>query len=193
MSDHPMPAVDKLTVKELWALFPDETHVRHELIDGVHFVTPTPITRHQVLVSRLWYELESYLRANPAIGQVFGVPLDVVLSVYDVVEPDLILITHDQSEILTDKNVRGAPTLVVEVLSPSTRKRDLGIKRQLFDRGGVREYWIVDGRLNRIDVHRRGADGALTVAHQLEASADAVLTTPILPGFKLSLNRLFER
>ena len=193
MSDHPMPAVDKLTVNELWALFPDETHVRHELIDGVHFVTPTPVTRHQLLVGRLSFEIELYLRAHPGVGQLFGVPLDVVLSAHDVVEPDLILIASDQMEILTPKNVQGAPALVIEVLSPSTRRRDLGIKRELFARGGVREYWIVDGRLNRIDVHRRGADGALTVAHQLEASADAVLTTPILPGFELSLNRLFER
>ena len=193
MSDHPMPAVHKLTVNELWALFPDETHVRHELIDGVHFVTPTPVTRHQLLVGRLSFEIELYLRAHPGVGQLFGVPLDVVLSAHDVVEPDLILIASDQMEILTPKNVQGAPALVIEVLSPSTRRRDLGIKRELFARGGVREYWIVDGRLNRIDVHRRGADEALTVAHQLEASADAVLTTPILPGFELSLNRLFER
>lgn len=192
MFDHPMPAVHKLTVNELWALFPDETHVRHELIDGVHFVTPTPITRHQVLVSRLWYELESYLRANPAIGQVFGVPLDCVLSAYDVVEPDIILITHDQLSILTEKNVQGAPALVVEVLSPSTRKRDVGIKRQLFDRAGVREYWIVDGRLNRIEIHRRNADGVLTMTDRVE-SGGGILTTLILPGFAFPLDRLFAR
>jgi Uma2 family endonuclease len=192
MSDCPMPEVRKLTVNELWAIVPDETHVRHELIDGVHFVTPTPITRHQVLVSRLWYELESYLRANPAIGQVFGVPLDCVLSAYDVVEPDIILITHDQLGILTEKNVQGAPTLVVEVLSPSTRRRDIGIKRELFDRAGVREYWIVDGKLNRLEIHRRNADGILAMTGELKAEADDVLTTPILPGLELPLVPLFR-
>lgn len=192
MSEPTMPVGGKLTVAQLWALFPDETHVRHELIDGVHFVTPTPITRHQVLVSRLWYELESYLRANSAIGQVFGVPLDCVLSVHDVVEPDIILITHDQLGVLTEKNVQGAPALVVEVLSPSTRKRDVGIKRQLFDRSGVREYWIVDGTLNRIEVYRRGKDAALTVAEKLEANAAGTLTTPILPDFELRLLPLFR-
>lgn len=65
MSEHPMPAVHKLTVNELWARFPDETHVRHELIDGVLFVTPNPITRHQLLVGRLSFEIELYLRAHP--------------------------------------------------------------------------------------------------------------------------------
>lgn len=192
MFNHPMPAVHKLTVNELWALFPDETHVRHELIDGVHFVTPTPITRHQVLVSRLWYEIESYLRANPAIGQVFGVPLDCVLSAYDVVEPDIILITHDQLGILTEKNVQGAPALVIEVLSPSTRRRDLGLKRQLFDRAGVCEYWVVDGKLNRMEIHRRNATGILALTGELEAEAGDVLTTPILPGLELRLVPLFR-
>ncbi|MDP3718838.1 MAG: Uma2 family endonuclease [Acidobacteriota bacterium] len=138
MSEHPVPAVHKLTVNELWARFPDETHVRHELIDGVLFVTPSPITRHQLLVGRLSFEIELYLRAHPGVGQLFGVPLDVVLSDHDVVAPDIILIADDQTEILTDQNVQGPPALVVEVLSPSTRRRDIGIKRQLFDRAGVR-------------------------------------------------------
>jgi len=193
MYDHPMPAVHKLTVKELWTLFPEETHVRHELIDGVHFVTAHPMTRHQVLVSRLWYELESNLRANPTVGQVFGVPLDVVLSDHDVVAPDLILIADDQTEILTDKNVQGAPALVVEVLSPSTRRRDIGIKRQLFDRAGVREYWVVDGTLDRLEIHRRDAGRVLRLADQIAAEAGGVLTTPILPGFAFPLDRLFAR
>lgn len=192
MSEHPMPVGQKLTVKELWALFPGEYHVRHELIDGEHFVTPTPITRHQVLVGRLSFEIELYLRAHPGSGQLFGVPLDVVLSAHDVVEPDLILIASDQMEILTAKNVQGAPALVVEVLSPSTRRRDRGIKRELFSRGGVREYWIVDGRLNRIEVHRRDAEGTLGRVELLEASAGAVLTTPILPGLELPLMPLFR-
>ncbi len=191
MSEHPMPAIHKLTVNELWAMFPDETHVRHELIGGVHFVTPTPITRHQLLVGRLSFEIELYLRAHPGVGQLFGVPLDCVLSEHDVVEPDLILIADDQMEILTDKNVQGAPALVIEVLSPSTRKRDRGIKRQLFDRAGVREYWIVDGKLDRIDLHRREAGRSLTLAGQIAADDGGVLTTPMLPGFAFPLNRLF--
>ena len=70
--------------------------------------------------------------------------------------------------MLTPKNVQGAPALVIEILSPSTRARDLQIKRRLFDRGGVREYWIVDPDLNQLQVHRRNATGALTLVAQLE-------------------------
>lgn len=180
-----------LTVNELWTQFPGEWRIRHELIGGEHFVTPNPVTRHQQLVGRLFFEIESYLRAKPGKGQVFGVPLDVVLSPHDLVAPDLILIADDQREILTPTNVQGAPALAVEVLSPSTRKKDLGIKRELFDRSGVREYWIVDGQQNRIEIHRRDADGALRRVAGLEAGAGAVLTTPILPGFELTLVALF--
>ena len=184
-------AQEGLTVQQLWALYPDEGGPRHELIGGVHFVTPSPVTRHQQLVFRLAFEIELYLRAHPGSGEVFGVPLDVVLSDRDVVEPDLQLITADHIAILTTKNVQGAPALVVEVLSPSTRRRDLGIKRDLFDRAGVREYWIVDGGRNAVDVYRRSAAGLL-LATRLRADAGETLTTPLLPAFTLALNQLFR-
>ena len=94
-------------------------------------------------------------------------------------------------EILTLQNVQGAPALVVEVLSPSTRKRDLGVKRRPFERAGVREYWIVDPVLNRVEVHRRDRTGVMGVATHLESTPTGVLTTPILPGFELPLSRVF--
>ena len=182
----------RLSVDDLWAMFPDEDGLRHELIDGEHFVTPSPATRHQQLVGRLHYEIEHYLRAHPGTGEVFLAPFDVIFSPHDLVEPDLLLIAADQSAVLTQKNVQGAPALVIEILSPSTRVRDLQIKRRLFDRGGVREYWIVDPDLNQLQVHRRNATGALTLVAQLETSAGDTLSTPILPEFRLPLDRLFR-
>ena len=122
-----------------FVLFPDDGK-RHEIIDGEHYVTPSPNVRHQRLVKRLMFEIELYLRANPGTGQVFPSPLDVVLSHWDVVEPDLLFVARDQSAILTEKNIQGPPALVVEVLSKSTRKRDAQTKRRLFERTGVREY-----------------------------------------------------
>ncbi len=187
-----MPAGTRLSVDELWAMFPDEDGLRHELIDGEHFVTPAPATRHQLLVGRLYFEIEQHLRAHPGFGQVFLAPFDVIFSPHDVVEPDLVLIAGDQSEILTQKNVQGAPALVIEILSPSTRKVDLQIKLGLFDRGGVREYWIVDPDLNQIHVHRRTAAGALALAVNLDTSAGDILATPILPKFRLPLDLLFR-
>ena len=125
------PADTRFTYDD-FVLFPDDGK-RHEIIDGEHYVTPSPNVRHQVLVGRLGFEIELYLRANPGTGHVFLSPLDVVLSHWDVVEPDVLFVAGDQPDILTEKNIQGAPALVVEVLSKSTRKRDAQIKRRLFE------------------------------------------------------------
>ena len=78
-----------------------------------------------------------------------------------------------------------------EILSPGTRKRDLGIKRRLFDRGGVREYWVIDPRMNEVTVFQRAVDGSFPRVAQMGQGDDATLTTPLLPGFRLSLTKLF--
>ena len=103
-----------------FVLFPDDG-LRHEIIDGVHYVTPSPTRRHQRISRRLSFALESYLRAHPSAGEMFYAPFDVVMSNWDVVEPDLLVIAGDQQDILTEKNVQGAPALVIEILSPGTR------------------------------------------------------------------------
>ena len=170
--------------------FPDDGK-RHEIIDGVHNVTPSPNLGHQVLVGRLYFELESYLRRHPGTGRVFLSPLDVVFSRFDIVEPDLMLVLGDQLDILTEQNVQGAPAIVVEIESPGTKRRDQTIKRQLFDRSGVREYWLVDPRGRLVTVFRRAADGAFPRVATLQADESAVLSTPLLAGFALGLTELF--
>ena len=179
----------RLTYED-FRLFPDDGK-RHELIDGVHYVTPSPVLRHQQLIGRLHLAIGGFLETRPDVGQVFLSPLDTVLSAWDVVEPDLLFVAADQLNILTEANVQGAPALVVEVLSPSTRKRDLGIKRQLFERGGVREYWLVDPNARALTVYRRASNGTLSAFVRLSSDDDSTLTTPLLPEFSLSLARLF--
>jgi len=183
----------KLTYDDLVAMFPDEDGVRRELIDGALFVTPSPFIQHQRLVQRLALSLGNHLEDHPDQGEVFTAPLDVVMTPHDVVEPDVLIALGDQRDILTAKHVHGAPGIVVEVLSPSTRKRDLTIKRQLFDREGVREYWIVDPDRNSVVVFRRAADGSLPLTVTLDAKDAATLTTSLLPGWQLSLERLFAK
>jgi Uma2 family endonuclease len=172
-------------------LFPDDGK-RHEIIDGEHFVTPSPNTRHQDLVGRLYLALGTFLRDRPELGRVFLAPFDVVFSYYDVVEPDLLFIAGDQVDILTKKNVQGAPALVIEILSEGTRKTDEQVKRRLFDRGGVREFWLVDPELELIKVYRRAAGGKLARDVELTAEEGATLTSPLLPGFSLALPELFR-
>lgn len=180
----------KLTYED-FLLFPDDGK-RHELIDGVHYVTPCPNFSHQELLGRLHLAIGSFLVRRRHLGRVVLSPFDVVMSNHDIVEPDLLFIAGDQQAIITEANVQGPPALVVEILSPSTRRRDEGIKRKLFDQKGVREYWVVDPKKCVVSVCRRGDDGSFPIVATHSAAADECLETPLLPGFVLSVSELFS-
>jgi Uma2 family endonuclease len=179
----------KLTYDD-FVLFPDDGK-RHELIDGEHFVTPSPNTKHQAVATNLTGIIWSWLDTHP-VGRVFAAPFDVVFSDFDVVEPDLLYLSHARAaEALTDKHVRGVPELVIEVGSPSTRKRDETIKRRLYERAGVTEYWIFDPELDVVRVYRQ-ADGRFARPIELSLEANDALTTPLLPGLAIKLARVFQ-
>jgi len=180
----------KLTYEDL-LLFPDDDGKRHELIDGEHYVTPPPNIKHQTIVFNLGGMIWSYLQQH-RVGRAFNVPVDIVFSNFDVVEPDLQFISRARQEILTKQNVRGAPDLVVEVGSPRTRKRDETIKRRLYERFGVAEYWVIDPELDTITVYRR-ADERYVRAAELSLENGDVLTTPLLPGLEMPLSKIFEQ
>ncbi len=127
----------KLTYDD-FVRFPDDG-MRHELIDGEHYVTPSPNTSHQRVVGQLHGLIWTYLRTRP-VGEVFTAPFDVVFSNVDVVEPDLLFVSKERASVLTQANVQGSPDLVVEVRSPSTGRRDETIKLSLYERAGVSEY-----------------------------------------------------
>jgi len=132
----------KLTYDD-FLLFPDDG-MRHELIDGEHYVTPSPNTKHQRVSGNLYWLIRQYLEAHP-IGEMFFAPFDVVLSRFDVVEPDLLYMSRKRAaQVLTAKNTQGAPELVIEIASSGTRKRDETVKRRLYERMEVSEYWVVD-------------------------------------------------
>jgi Uma2 family endonuclease len=169
--------------------FPDDG-MRHEIIDGEHYVTPSPNTRHQSIAVNLTVALGSFLKVNP-LGVVFTAPFDVVFSHFDVVEPDVLYISRERAGVLTDKHVSGAPDLVVEILSPGTRKTDEITKRNLYNRGDVREYWVIDPELDDVKIYRR-IEGTFSRAAELALERGDALTTPLLPGFSLPLRDLFQ-
>jgi Uma2 family endonuclease len=183
-------APDRRLTYDDYVLFPDDNR-RHELIDGKHYVTPSPNLRHQVLAGRLYFAIESYVRQHPGIGQVFIARLDVVFTKWDVVEPDLLFVASDRADILTEMNVQGAPSLVIEILSPGTRRMDEQRKRQLFDRAGVAEYWIVDGKRDLVQVFVRQDDGSFPRLALLSRERSDVLTTSLMPGLEIALAGLF--
>jgi Uma2 family endonuclease len=183
------PAAHKLTYDD-FLCFPDDGR-RHELIDGEHYVTPSPFERHQRVSVDLTLALGNHLRIS-RVGSLYVAPFDVVLSNHDVVEPDLLVILADQQDILTEKHVRGAPAILIEILSPGTRRRDETLKRDLYERAGVREYWMVDPDARTITVCRQIGSPEFDCTTELRAASGDVLTSRHLPGFSLALARLFE-
>ncbi len=179
----------RLTYRD-FVRFPDDGR-RHELIVGTHYVTPAPSFRHGRLSMRLTKALFDYLDNHP-VGELFSVPLDCVLSFFDIVEPDLLLITNDQVDIIARRNLRGVPALVVEINSPGTRQRDRRLKRDLYARAGAREYWMVDPDANTVTVFRRTTKGAFPKVATLRAAAGERLTSPLLPGFAMELRHYFR-
>ena len=136
---------------------PDDGN-RYEFIGGRLYMTPAPVTRHQRISKRMWAALVRVLE-NPGRGEVFHAPYLVEFpGTGDRVQPDLLFVSDERREIIGEKQVTGAPDLVVEILSPSTAHRDRGIKLDLYARRGVRQYWIVDPVEDAVDVWRFGEE-----------------------------------
>ena len=124
---------------------------RYEIINGDLFMVPSPNESHQRILANIFYTLSNYVRQNK-LGTVYFAPFDVLFSEEDIVQPDIIFVSNENKRIITKDNIKGAPDLIIEVLSPSTSKRDIGIKKKLYARHGVREYWIVDPEHETVEV-----------------------------------------
>ncbi len=130
---------------------------RFELLDGELTMVPAPNLRHQRIGTRLGALLHAFVQERD-LGEVFHAPCDVVLSNTDVVQPDLLFVSEERAHLLLGgDNVLGAPDLVVEILSPSTAGRDRTLKRALYAKHGVKEYWLVDPDARTVTVLRLGA------------------------------------
>jgi Uma2 family endonuclease len=181
-----MPVDIRLNYED-FCLLPNDGK-RYEIIDGELFATPSPRTLHQKVVTRLTHYLSAFLEEND-LGEVYVSPLDVVFSDYDIVEPDVLYVSRERASVLTEKNIQGAPDLVVEVLSETTEKTDRTFKLRLYARFGVQEYWIIDPVARTVQVYRRQEQG-LELAATLEAGDS--LASPLLPEFALPLGKLVE-
>jgi len=174
------------------AALPDD-QLRHELIDGEHVVTPSPNTLHQTISLNLVRVLLPYLDRH-RLGQLLSAPFDVKLSLFTVLVPDLVYFTAERFvRVVNEKHATAAPDLVVEILSPGTRRRDKGRKRAVYDREGVREYWIVDPESRSVTALRRPrADAGLTDVTTLTLDAGATLDSPLFPGLRVPLRDVFR-
>lgn len=185
----PLWEIDKLSYED-YALIPDDGR-RHEIIDGDHVVSPAPKTRHQRLVSQLDRSLGVFVDDH-GLGEVFIAPFDVLLSDHDMIQPDVVFVSESRLHIVDEDNCKGAPDLVVEVLSASTRRRDLLEKRKTFERFGVAEYWVVDPAVDAVQVFRPDLEGRYQRVEELTLEGEDSLTSPLIPDWQLPLSRLFR-
>ncbi len=132
----------RASLEEFWALPESMLHV--EYVNGEIVMAPTATVPHQRVVRRLSHVLQQFVEEND-LGEIFLSPLDVVLPSGDVVQPDLFYLTAEETEhVMEAKRVHGAPSFLVEILSPGSIKHDKVTKRNLYEKNGVSEYWIVD-------------------------------------------------
>jgi len=179
----------KLTYED-YLYFPEDGR-RHELIDGEHYVTAAPNLKHQTAALNLAGDLRNFVRPRD-LGRVWAAPTDVVLSEFDVVQPDVLFVSKARLHLAAEgENLQGAPDLVVEVLSPRTRRTDVITKRHLYEKFGVQEYWMVDPELETIEIYRL-REGAFRREAELSTENEDVATTPLLPGLEIALTEIFE-
>ena len=158
---------------------------RFELLDGELIVVPVPNLGHQRIGTRLGALLHAFVQQG-GLGEVFHAPCDVVLSKTDVVQPDLLFVSVERAHLLLGgDNVLGAPDLVVEILSPATAGRDRTLKRALYARRGVKEYWLVDPEARTVTVLGLGAGDFDVVDIYGE---DQTMASPTLSGFSAGLD-----
>lgn len=159
---------------------------RYELVRGILLVTPSPSPLHQRISKRLQRQLEAYFEAR-SVGEVFNAPTDLILTNEDVFVPDL-LVVRDPKDV-SGRGIEGPPLLVVEILSPSTRKQDRGSKAQRYAELGVAHYWIVDPDAKRIECQRLSG-GAFRP--RIQAEGDTALAHLDWDGLVVDLAALWR-
>ena len=131
------------TVLEVYRMLPEGT--RAELIKGNLFMPPAHTLGHQSVIFELTGQFNNYINMENN-GNVFVAPIDVYLNQKNVVQPDIVFVSNERKSILKEDGIYGPPDLVIEVLSPGTRKFDLDKKKKIYEKHAVKEYWVVDSK-----------------------------------------------
>jgi Uma2 family endonuclease len=159
---------------------------RLELIEGEIIVTPSPTPMHQLVVHRLAVLLDRAI-VESGLGLVLESPLDVFLAARNVFQPDLIVLLRDRIQLFGSAMVESAPSLAVEVISPSTTAYDRVTKRNVYARYGVPEYWLVDPATQTVTVFSDPRDGR----YRTEQMMSDVAVSATIPGLSADLKALF--
>jgi Uma2 family endonuclease len=177
---------DALLTAEDYRSLP-ESNRRYELIQGELFVAPAPNRHHQRIVVNLTYLLSHFLRGHK-LGELYTGPFDVYLTNHDVLQPDIVYVGNDRLAILTDEGALGAPTLVVEILSPTTAQQDRTTKKRIYAKNGVEELWLVVPSTRTVELYRLQQDAEHPVVIY---SQEEPLRSLCFPGLQVDLKEVF--
>ena len=177
----------KITVKEFFEMDLEESYY-YELINGIIVKKQAPKPIHQNAGMNLSRILSIHVFENK-IGKLFASPIDVYFDNYNNTQPDILFIKKERLFIITERGIEGAPDLIVEILSPSTFKRDKKEKFDLYMRFGVSEYWIVDPYYKSIEVFELENNNYKLA---FEASESGIIQSKVLEGFSLEISTVFE-
>lgn len=172
-----------MTTEEFLEIPPDGK--RYELINGAFIAHPSPPPRHQRVLRKVLSPLYDHCRTQGGADALLG-PLDVVLSGDSVVEPDGLVVCDDRAHIVGEKYVVAAPNIIVEILSNETRQLDEVVKVELYERAGVEEYWLFDPGIDVVKIYRRVGESFV------RTETGGTITSPLLPGFTLDVNVVFD-
>jgi len=176
----------KISTYQDYLNLPDDGK-RYELINGELVMVAAPFTIHQIISGNIEEEIRTFLKQTQ-MGIMIHSPIDVVLSETNVVQPDIIFISEANSNIIKEKNIQGTPDLVIEILSPSTAYYDIIEKKEIYETFGVKEYWIVDPKKQRIEIFElKGNYFELNQRLNSQGMANSL----IMQGFEISLERIF--
>jgi Uma2 family endonuclease len=160
---------------------------RYEILDGELSVTPAPRTKHQSISGHLYRIIANHVVTNQ-LGDIYAAPTDVILAPTTVVQPDLIFIGNDRRGIVTERAIEGAPTLVIEILSPTTHRADRQTKAQLYAKYEVPHYWLLDPDQQTLEAYELVGDQYKLVVKVQNA---ATFTSALFPGLSIQLADLW--
>lgn len=161
---------------------------RYEIIEGELSMSPAPYMNHQFISLNLVLKLAKFVLENK-LGKICYAPVDVLLSDFNIVQPDILFISSDNLQIITEKNIKGVPDLIIEIVSPATGYYDLRGKKDLYEKFGVQEYWIVDPMKRRVEIYLN-FEREFELHQRLEQKGK--VKSNLLKGFEIELETIFN-
>lgn len=159
----------------------------YQLIGGMLIMTPAPSTYHQIISMKLEVKLAVFVMERD-LGLVLDAPVDVYLEETETYQPDIIFIARDRQDIIKPDKINGAPDLVVEILSPGTAYYDLRKKFKVYEKTGVREYWIVDPEEQSVEVYTLQEDKFILGQ---KAEKQGHIHSAVVEGFTVAVENIF--